>query len=379
MPQKLKYFRVNWENGMNISKEHFVQQDNAFTDSLNDGRAVFLNNKNFGLLPLASQTDSSIKIVFKIDNQRFLKVKIFHCRAVCEGGTRIEILENYQLPELEVDLSPELDESSKAGGGDYFILLSADPFNRQAYGDLNAEEDPPRYPFSLPTFKVNVIAENQIERSGIHPDSFFIGKLKIESDKPKIYDDYIPPCMRINSHIQLISFADSTEKFFSKLELDLLSIIGKINEKNQDTRLARSVLSLSENLLKYISENHLRLRWEIPDMPPIYIFLYIAAAARVIRNTIDSNTSADKEELLNYFTNWSELKQGDFEKLLVYCINFEYKHYDILFSVEQFTEFIQIISLLFDKLESLAYIGKKKETNIFVKEEQKPKRSFLAD
>ena len=89
--------------------------------------------------------------------------------------------------------------------------------------------------------------------------------------------------------------------------------------------------------------------------------------ARVIRNTIDSNSSANKEELLNYFTNWSELKQGDFEILLVYCINFEFRHFDILISMEQFSEFIQIIALLFDKLESLAYIGKKKETNIFVK------------
>jgi hypothetical protein len=138
------------------------------------------------------------------------------------------------------------------------------------------------------------------------------------------------------------------------------------------------VLILSENLLHFVSENHLRLRWEIPDKPPIQLFMFVASAARVIRNTIDSNAASAKEELLNYFTNWSELKQGDFEKLLVYCINFEYKHYDILFSIEQFTEFIQIIALLFDKLESLAYIGKKKETNIFVKE-QKSKRSFLAD
>ena len=93
---------------------------------------------------------------------------------------------------------------------------------------------------------------------------------------------------------------------------------------------------------------------------------------------IDSNASVSKEELLNYFTNWSELKQGDFEKLLVYCVNFEYNHFEILNSVEQFKEFIQIMTALFTKLESLAYIGKKKDTGIFVKED-KAKRSFLAD
>lgn len=378
MPPKLKYFNVNWENGMNIGKEHFIQQENAFTDRIKDNRALFLNSKNFGLLPLGPESETSVKTVIKIDNQHFLKVKIFCCRAVSQGGIRIEILEEHHLPELEVDLTREIESSAKGDGDNYFVLLSVDPFNRQVFGELNADEEPPRYPFTIPGYKVNVISEKLLANEGVHPHSFFIGKFKIEQGSPEIYDDYLPPCMTVKSHIKLIDFAESVEKFFSKLELDLLSIIRKIKEKNQDTSLAKSVLSLSEHLLRYVTHNHLRLRWEIPDLPPIHLFMFIAGSARVIRNTIDSNAASNKEELLNYFTNWSELKQGDFEKLLVYCINFDYKHYDILFSIEQFTEFIQIISLLFDKLESLAYIGKKKETNIFVKE-QKTKRSFLAD
>lgn len=378
MSSKLKYFSVNWEDGMNISKDHFIQQENNFTDRLRDNRAVFMSSRNYGLLPLDSTSDISIKTGIKIDNQNFLRVRVFCCRAITQGGIRIEILEDFHLPELEVDLSKELEANKKEEGGDYFILLTADPFNQQAFGELNADEEPPRYPFTLPHYKVHVIGEKQLAREGIHPYSFFIGKCKIEQGKTEIHEDYLPPCMTVRSHNRLTEFADSVEKFFSKLELDLLSIIRKIKEKNQDTSLATAVQVLSEKLLEYITNNHLRLRWFTNDLPPIQLFVFIATAARVIRNTIDSLTAADKEELLNYFTNWSELKQGDFEKLLVYCINFEYKHFDILFSIEQFTEFIQIIALLFDKLESLAYIGKKKETNIFVKE-QKSKRSFLAD
>jgi hypothetical protein len=110
----------------------------------------------------------------------------------------------------------------------------------------------------------------------------------------------------------------------------------------------------------------------------LQLFENIASFARIIRNTIDTNTETKKEELLNYFTNWSELKQGDFEKLLVYCINFEYNHNDISNNLYQFSEFVKILATLFSKLESLAYIGKKKETNIFVKEET-GKKSFLAE
>jgi len=377
-PPKLKYLNVNWENGMNIGKEHFIQQENAFADQLNNNVAVFLNRNNYGLIPIEAGSDSSIKTVVKIDNQQFLKVKISTCRAVTQGGAHIGILEEYQLPELETEITKQLEQETDGEGNDFFILLSIDPFNRQVFGELNAEEEPPRYPFAIPGYKINVISEKILTKEGVHPYSFFIGKLKITHGTPEIYDDYLPPCMTVKSHIHLIDFSESVEKFFSQLELNLVSIIRKIREKNQDTSLAKSVLALSENLLHFVSENHLRLRWEIPEKPPIQLFMFVASAARVIRNTIDSNAASAKEELLNYFTNWSELKQGDFEKLLVYCINFDYKHYDILFSIEQFTEFIQIIALLFDKLESLAYIGKKKETNIFVKE-QKSKRSFLAD
>ncbi len=378
MPPKIKYFNVNWENGMNISKNHFIQQENAFTDRLRDTSAVFLNNLNFGLVPVGAESDLTVKTVFKIDNQNFLKTKIFCCRAITQGGARIEINEEQQLPELKTDLTHEIELSKSEEGADFFILLSVDPFNRQVFGELDAEEDPPRYPFTLPGYKVNVVAEKVLSKEGVHPLSFFIGKMRIEQGTPEIYEDYIPPCMKVKSHQKLTEFSDLVEKFFSQVELNLLSIIRKIKDKNQDTSLAKSVLSLSENLLRYVTENHLKLHWELPEKPPVFLFVYIANAARVIRNTIDAEAASNKEELLNYFTNWSELKQGDFEKLLVYCINFEYNHYDILFSIEQFSEFMQIVGLLFEKLESLAYIGKKKETNIFVKE-QKTKRSFLAD
>ncbi len=374
---KIKYFHVNWQNGMNISKEHFIQMENAFTAEIADARGVLLNNINYGLFPVGIGSQGSVKTVIKIDNQKFLRVRIFSCQAVTRSGARIDILEEHQLPELESDISMLLDQAGSEG--EYFyILLSVNAFNRQPFGELNTFEEPPRHPYTIPGYGISLVSEKDLLAQSVQPDSLIIGKLKIEQGVPEIADDYLPSCMTVKSHMRLMEFCEMTEKIFSQLELNLLSIIRKINEKNQDTSLAKSVGTLSENLLNYISENHLRLRFEIPNQPPVFLFMYIANAARVIRNTIDSDASANKEELLNYFTNWSELKQGDFEKLLVYCINFEYRHFDTLLSVEQFGEFLQIIARLFEKLEALTYIGKKKETSIFVKE-QKTGRSFLAD
>jgi len=37
------------------------------------------------------------------------------------------------------------------------------------------------------------------------------------------------------------------------------------------------------------------------------------------------------------------------------------------------------MAVLFETLSELEYIGKRRDTQIYIKEEEKPKRSFLAD
>jgi hypothetical protein len=378
MPAPLKYSNVNWINGMKIRKDHFIQQENAFEDRIKDAAACFLNGFNYGLLPTWGSKDVSSKMVLKISNQKFLNISISQFRALTQGGARIEILEGSNPVEFSVDLTGEIAASKKEDSRIFFIMLTVDQFSKEPFGELEADEDPPRYPFTKPGLKVNLIPEKQVSREGIIPYSLFIGKVLIGPDRVELFDEYLPACMTLKSHIRLISFHSTVEKFYNQMELNLLSIIGKIKEKGQDSTLAQSVLTLAQNLLIFVSNNNLKLRWQLIDQPPLYLFENIASFARIVRNTIDCNTAAHKEELMNYFTNWSELKQGDFEKLLVYCINFEYNHNEISINIDQFSEFVQIMTSLFAKLESLAYIGKKKETNIFVKE-QTAKRSFLAD
>lgn len=378
MPAPIKYSNVNWVNGMKIKKEHFIQQENAFEDKLKDLAACFLNNYNYGLLPMWSGKDTSYKVVLKISNQKFLNLSVSEFRALTQGGSRIEILETNSPLEFSIDMTHEIETSAKEDSQSFYIMISIDQFSKEPFGELGTDEDPPRYPFSRPALKVNLIEEKKVSREGILPFSLFIGKIIIRPDKIELVEEYLPACMTLKSHHRLISFHSTIEKFYGQLELNLLSIIGKIKEKGQDSTLALSVMALAQNLLNYIGSINLGIHWQLIDQPPLCLFENIASFARIIRNTIDCNTASHKEELLNYFTTWSELKQGDFETLLVYCINFEYNHNEISNCADRFSEFVQIISALFTKLESLAYIGKKKETNIFVKE-QTSKRSFLAD
>lgn len=95
--------------------------------------------------------------------------------------------------------------------------------------------------------------------------------------------------------------------------------------------------------------------------------------------------------MINYITEWCDLSQGQFDNAVAELLQLPYNHSDINSSLIKITEFAKTLSIVFSKLAKLDYIGKKKETNIFVKEEPvagnttsneikpKVKRSFLAD
>ena len=111
--------------------------------------------------------------------------------------------------------------------------------------------------------------------------------------------------------------------------------------------------------------------------------------ARVFKNTLDQYIGTGKEELINYFMEWCDLNQGELENLITNLTTHKYNHENINDTVEITAAFTKSISSLFHNLSRLEYIGKKREANIFVKEEivksdfpeilPKKRRSFLAD
>jgi hypothetical protein len=380
MQEPLKYHHVNWIDGMKINKNHFIAMEDAINDQVRDVIAGALNANNWGLLPPLNNQGDPLKIVLTVDNQKTLRVRIFECRAVTAGGARIEIFENgTDLQGFEIPF-PESSFEIPAGGNEkiVYVALSVNLFSGVPAGNADPAEEPPRYPFVIPSFRVHLIPEEQVSQKEIGPYYLFIGKIRIADQKPELIREYIPPCAIVRSHTTLVKFHAEFDKFFGQLELDLLKILKKISEKEQSIILSRAVALLSDKILYFLSTGILEFRWKVIDQPPLFMLEYVARLARLIRNTIDSNSGEAKEELLNYFTDWCNLKQGEFEKTLLSTINFKYEHSNIYDSAMQMIGFSEVIATLFSKLSILEYIGKKKDTNIFVKE-QTGKKSFLAD
>ncbi len=375
----LKNFHVNWVDGMKINKQHFIAMENALNDQVKDAVSMGINDRNYGLLPPLPGSSNSLKMVMNTDNQNQIRLKIQECRAITSAGARVEILENYSeingfsvpFPDTEYKIEGSKDDT-------FFVVLSVQPYKRIPVGNANPEEEPPRYPFTVPDIQVHILPDQQVTRREFGTYFICLGMLKIVDGQPEIVNNYIPPCTSIQSHPLLKELHSKYDNFFGKLEVNLLKILRKVHEKEQSNELTKVVSFLSTSLLFFISNSILEFRWNTANQPPIGMFEFVARCARVIKNAIDANSGKAREELLNYFMDWSSLNQGELETILVNTVNFQYDHTRIMDTAMVIDQFIDVVSSLFDKLGNLEYIGKKKDTGIFVKE-QKGNKSFLAD
>jgi ABC-type lipoprotein export system ATPase subunit len=129
------------------------------------------------------------------------------------------------------------------------------------------------------------------------------------------------------------------------------------------------------------------MRWTMLYEPPAAMFAAISNLARVMKNSIDMRTGSGKDELMNYLTEWCELKQGELETMLGNLSNTNFDNNDINRNISDIIAFVKVTLRLFETLSKLEFIGKRKEGGIFVKEEQttiqnevqqpKPRRRFF--
>jgi hypothetical protein len=153
--------------------------------------------------------------------------------------------------------------------------------------------------------------------------------------------------------------------------------------------MAVIVQKLCENISFFTSFQLAELKSVGMVQPPVFLVGKVAILARQMKNTLDCYLGSGKEELVNYFTEWCNISQGELEGAMVNLSGHQYNHLDINNSIDLVAQFTKIISRLFYQLARLEYIGKRKDAGIFVKEEvvkqksseaaPQKRRSFLAD
>lgn len=387
------FLPVNWADGMKINKTHFIAQDNAFIWRQAHTVSSFLNEHNYGLLPVIDRHHGSAKLFLSLDNEQTVHLRIQRCRAITRGGYVLEFdsdtaLTGHQLSVRVPGLSVPFEEL-KQRSQSWYVILSADPYKRIPYGEADPKEAPPRLPFIVPEYSLSLLPVADTNSISLGQFQVPVGKLVIEDHVVQLVENYIPPCTAVNSHQELLEVHAGLEQFFGQMELYALQIIQKIRQKKQQNELAESINRMCENISVFTASETSNFRLTYLYQPPVLMVSAVVGLARLIKNTIDYFIGTSKDELISYCSEWCGVSQEELEGSIVRVANYQYQHTDINDALERVADFTRIISALFASLSRLEYIGKKKEAGIFVKEQVlmpvqeqvavKKRRSFLAE
>ncbi|MCD2423480.1 hypothetical protein LQ567_11955 [Niabella pedocola] len=382
MDNGFNFLRVNWSDGMKLNKELFIAQDNAAAATAYQLRATTLSPIRYGLIP----DEKNFNVRLAIDNQHTLRVSVLALKALTRSGVPviIDAFTDAAATDGVPAVSLELNSSQPATG---WVVLLAKPFERNPAGTIDPDETPARFPFVKSGYSVQIADERNIQQYDQHPLAIIIGKIIINGNGAQVDEEYIPPCMAPAASPDLLGLHAELDQFLAGLEQSCSMIVQKIYKKSQQNALSELARFLCDRMMLFLGQVITEYRWSIIHESPAKMLSHIAALARVIKNTIDLRIGSGKDELMSYLCEWCELNQGELEGLLSEMALLRYNHYDINENIRQVIQFAKVIGKLFTTLSNLEFIGKRKDSGLFVKEEQsfpvndtnapKPKRRFF--
>lgn len=360
-----RFLSVNWVDGMSINKNHFIDQDNFQTQQHMDLNQLIAGPYGYGIRPAMQKDAKEPQISFNLENNLQATLKLNHFRAITPGGAAIDITPSTTG---ELELACPLPETPE-GTQNYLAVLTANPFKRTPWGLANPEEVPPRKPSVTPHYQFHLMEEPEDIDSEIGLFHLAIGRLHHTGEAWEVDTTYIPPCTATAAHPALISTHREFEKQLHNIERHAVQIVQKVRGKHQENTLATAISFVCQQLLPILGTALSTYRQFVPHQAPIKMIEPVMNMARIIKNALDSWQGHGKDELMTYLSEWCNLKQGDLEDAIQQLITLEYRHTDIAKSLNMANHLLQITASVFNVLVGLDFIGKRTETDLFVKEE----------
>lgn len=196
---ELKNYPLNWTDGMRVGSKDFAATDTAWSEALRDVRVSVLQGAQFGLLPaLRDKNDKSGYPKFQYDPARGT-LTLVECRAITEGGYRVEITEDlfreHQIP-------AELPACRLEGKDHFDVYITVDMGKKEDSGPMSADA-PPRRLYKSPLYELSAISKSEgYGLSGVN--HLKIAEFVWQDGKLQQDGAYLPPCVTIHTHPSLM-------------------------------------------------------------------------------------------------------------------------------------------------------------------------------
>lgn len=366
MQQENEYKLVNWVEAMDVDKTHLEQTENYFISRLCDAEHIRLTSCNYGLLPSpdnrsdSSEFDISERVTGKVE------IRLKRCNAITSGGCRI----SYNPPQGDYLLythSLNLENKEETSETRYWdVFLTVDPYKRVPTGIPNGEI-PPRHPEVSEYYQISIAQQGKINNEQLGLYHLTIGRIRLRGNRYEVDTNYIPPCTCIRSHSELIQYYERFGTYLNDIERASKLIIAKVRNRTQNSPVANHIAGVCENMMTYIATIYFQYRNTGKDAAPVEMVNYFSTLSHICFASLNYISKPEKEELLKYFYEWSDVTPGSFEEILSNTLSIIYEHHSIRSVMLQVENFLRVMSELWLKLSTLEYIGQHKE-NIVVSE-----------
>lgn len=371
-----QYKLVNWTGTMNISDDQFRQTENFFLSTIADSVRLGLANYNYGLLPSRSQKGvyNGIRVNEHITGN--IEVQLYNCSAITASGFRIDFDSDESGTPLMKSYSPAEDKNIRNRDiRQWDIILAVDPFSRTPVGEPDPEEIPPRHPDADSSYALYVMPAGDINTMEFGRHHLTIGRIRKDGDRYSVDSQYIPPCASMSSHPELLDYYNSFASMFSSIEKSSKAIIEKIHERSNKSDLAVNIQAVCHDVLRYIARIYFEFRNKGRIAPPIDVVNYVSSTAHTFYAALTLINSRQKEEMLKYFYEWTDVAPGAFEELLSATLDMMYEHDNIRSMMVRAEHFMRTVSDLWVRLARLEFIGQRKESIVVSANDQEKKSS----
>ena len=363
-----KYHAINWTDGVKITQDHFLESYYNAVNSDQDYTSTRLNSYNYGVIGSSGGNLKSLEIETHIHTNERLVLKLQACNAITAGGARIIFQpEMYggELPTATVE-SGSIDTTTAV---DFAVVLTINPFELVPVGEPDPEVIPLHHPYALPKISLSIVQKDQLNDNFLNSYFLIVGHVEWKNGVFNLDESFIPPVTKIKYNNELQVFYDRICQVMTELKSNSILINAKNRTKYQNNRLARNTYALCSKVLDFIAENQFEFNQTGMEEPPIFIASRISVLANYLSNEMALMEKSEKEEVLQYYYEWIDIKPSIFEATMGEVMQYKYNHLDISAMISKVDYFIAIMSRLWKKLGQLEYVGQRKE-NIVISEDR---------
>jgi hypothetical protein len=362
-----KYHAINWTDGVKITQDHFLENYYNAVHSAQDFASTNLNSYNYGIIGSSGGNLKSMEIETHIHTNERLVLKLQACNGITAGGARIVFhpdMYGGEMPTATVE-SGNIDTSSSM---DFVVIVTVNPYELVPVGEPDPEVIPLHHPYALPKISLSIVPKDQVNDNFLNTYFLIVGRVEWKNGVFTLDETFIPPATKIMYNNELQLFYNRICQVMTELKSNSIIINAKNRTKYQNNRLARNTYSLCSKVLDFIAENQFEFNQTGMEEPPVFIASKISILANYLSNEMALMEKSEKEEVLQYYYEWIDIKPSMFEATMGEVMQLKYNHQDIASMIAKIDYFIAIMSRLWKKLGQLEYVGQRKE-NIVISED----------